>query len=65
MDFGDIGLQATEARTEALIQEARKNAEKTPEANGECNNKLCGLETDKPFCSPECRDEYDRLRGKL
>lgn len=65
MDFADIGLVATEARTEALIKEARRNAEKTPEAKGLCNNALCGLETDKPFCSPKCRDEYDRLKGKI
>lgn len=65
MDFADVGLEATEARTAALIQEARKKVEKTPEATGVCRNQLCGLDTDKPFCSPKCRDEYDRLKGKL
>jgi len=64
MDFADIGLEATEARTEALIKEARSSREKTPEANGTCNNPLCGFDTAKPFCSPECRDEYDRLKRK-
>jgi hypothetical protein len=65
MDFADIGLEATEARTEALIKEARERVETTPKAKGSCNNPLCGLDTDKPFCSPECRDEYDRVKDKI
>lgn len=65
MDFGDVSLETTEARTEALIKEARNKVESTPAANGTCRNLLCGLDTDKPFCSPECRDEYDRLKDKI
>lgn len=66
MDFGDIGQAATEARTEALIQEARKESQKTLPITGSCHNPRCGDDTDKPFCSPKCRDEYDRrLKRKL
>lgn len=62
MDFADVGQEATEARTEALVRAAREAAKKAPvlQANGSCHNPACGDDTDKVFCSPKCRDEYDR-----
>jgi hypothetical protein len=62
MDFGDIGQEATEARTAELIQAARAAASKTLEVTGFCRNPMCEDDTDKVFCSPECRDEFDRIQ---
>ncbi len=67
MDFGDIGQEATEARTESLIQATRKRAQeqelarKATVSTGVCRNPLCGEDAAERFCSPECRDEFDRI----
>jgi hypothetical protein len=67
MDFGDIGLEATEARTESLIAatraaaHAQEIARKAAVNTGICRNPLCGLEVKEGFCSPDCRDEFDRI----
>lgn len=62
MDFADVGSEAAEARTEALVKAAREAAQRMPTlvANGSCHNPICGDDTDKVFCGPKCRDEYDR-----
>jgi hypothetical protein len=63
MDFGDEGQEITEnLRADAIAKvrsEARTN--KFP-ITGTCYNPLCGDDSpDRPFCSKECRDEYDRV----
>ncbi len=65
MDFGDIGEAATAVRTEALISKARKAAQTKLAVTGYCLNPRCEDDCgDKPFCCPECRDEYDYLKKR-
>lgn len=65
MDFADIGAEATEVSTDAAIHAVRALASKTLEATGRCRNPRCEDETDKVFCSPACRDEYDYIKTRM
>lgn len=65
MDFADIGSEATEHSTEAAITAVRLKAAKTLKPTGQCRNPRCEDDTDKVFCTPECRDEYDKIKGRI
>jgi hypothetical protein len=66
MDFGDIGQEATEIRTEALIRAKRAEARTTLEITGICHNPRCEDDCgNKAFCGPKCRDEYDKLKERM
>lgn len=66
MDFGDIGLESTEANTNAAINRVRAEARTQAfKVTGICYNVKCqGDSVDRPFCSKECRDEYDYMNRK-
>lgn len=65
MDFADIGQEATDKRTEALIASQRALAQKTLEITGICHNPRCNDDCgSKAFCNVQCRDEYDKLKNR-
>lgn len=64
MDFADIGSEATEASTGAAINAVRARASAVLTPTGTCRNSRCEDDTDKVFCSPACRDEYDYIQGR-
>jgi len=64
-DFADLGSDITEVSTDAAINAVRAKAAKVLTPTGTCHNRRCEDDTDKVFCSPECRDEYDRLQRRL
>lgn len=65
MDFGDIGQEATEIRTEALIKAHRAEARSNLEITGICHNPRCEDDCGaQAFCGPACRDEYDKLKRR-
>lgn len=61
MDFADIGSETTELSTSAAINAVRAQATETLKPTGSCRNPRCEDDTDKVFCSPACRNEYDYL----
>lgn len=52
-------LEDAEATTEMLFQEALRNRPKVPEKTGFCL--ACEEPTEGAFCSPECREDYERI----
>lgn len=66
MDFADIGQEATDQRTEALIASQRALAQVTLEITGTCHNPRCEDDCGpRPFCNASCRNEYDALKRRL
>lgn len=66
MDFTDVGSEFTEQFNQAGIAQVTAAA-KIPEflAYGTCYNIRCGDDSPgKPFCSKECRDEYEHLKRR-
>lgn len=63
-DFADIGAEATEASTDAAINAVRAQAATVLTPTGSCRNPRCEDDTDKVFCSPACRDEYDLIQRR-
>lgn len=47
------------AVTEMLLQESLRHREKVPENTGFCL--ACEEPTAGAFCSPECREDYERI----
>ena len=52
-------LESAEQVTEMLFQEALRRKAKVPEKTGFCL--ACEEPTPGAFCSPECREDYERL----
>lgn len=65
MDFGDIGSSITEQNTEAAIAKVRTDARTKQYALiGKCY--VCEVPmADRPFCSSECRDEYEYTKRRM
>lgn len=64
MDFGDIGSEVTETNTAEAIARVRADARtKAFPITGTCYNEKCGDDSPgRPFCSADCRNEYDRTQ---
>jgi len=64
MDFADEGQGITEAIIEAGIDRVRKEARTNQfPVTGTCYNPRCEDDSPtRPFCSKECRDEFDRIQ---
>ncbi len=62
MDFGDIGSDITEINTAEAIARVRADARTTAyKVTGICLNERCGDDSPgRPFCSAQCRNEFDR-----
>lgn len=52
-------MEDAEKVTELLLQEALKKRAKVPTKTGFCL--VCEEPTVGTFCSPECREDYERL----
>jgi len=65
MDIGDIASETTERTTAAAIAVIRANARTTQYMLiGRCYTCADPIE-DRPFCSKECRDDYEETKRKL
>lgn len=66
MDIADIGNDTAEKNLEDRIAKVRKDARtKLFPITGRCYNIKCGDDSPgRPFCSIECRDEYDLMNRK-
>ena len=52
-------LEDAAKTTELLFQEALRNRARVPEKTGFCLG--CEEPTEGAFCSPECREDYEKL----